>query len=203
MTTEQPNSDIRQLVKSILGESYTKLKVERIKVEEDLSTEQTSITCEAVQSDSGERIALTGTGAGVVDALFNAMMDRFADEYPSLKSIRLSSFSVGARLETRNREAGTDSQGECSLELANSEGKLFPFTVASRSVLGAVLCTMLNGMAYFINSERAFTSVYHALQDAKQRNRQDLVQRFTGQMAILVRNTSYSAVISKIQEELA
>ena len=202
MTPELPNSDIIQLMRSILRDSYSDYQVARITVEEDLSREETRVTCEVARSDSDDRFSISGLGAGVVDALFNGMMERFADEYPSLKSIKLNKFSVTPRLETKNKEAGTDSQGECSMELVNSEGKRFPFSHASRSVLGAVLCTTLNGMAYFINSERAFTAVYHALQDAKERNRQDLVQKYTGQMAILVRNTSYSEVIKKIQDEL-
>lgn len=203
MSAERQNSDIIQLVRTILGDAYIEFKVQRAGVEDDIVREQSKVTCQAVQSDTGETITLAGKGAGVVDALFNAMMERFAGEYPSLRSIRITSFAVAARLGTGSRDAGTDSQGECNLELANSEGKLFPFNHSSRSVLGAVLCTTLSGMAYFINSERAFTTVYHALQDARERNRQDLVQQFTGQMSVLVRNTSYSEVISKIQEELS
>jgi len=44
--------------------------------------------------------------------------------------------------------------------------------------------------------------MYHALKDAKQRNRSDLVQRYTNAMAILVHNTSYSEVIDKIRSDL-
>ena len=88
------------------------------------------------------------------------------------------------------------------IELANSEGEIFPFSQKGRSVLGATLIATLRGMVYFINSEKAYVSLYHALQDARERNRQDLVQTFTSQLALLVRNTSYSEVTAKIQEEL-
>ncbi len=202
MTTEQANSDIIQLMRAILGEAFVEFWVSRITVEEDLDKEQTRVTCQATPSDGATPIAIVGVGVGVVDALFDGMMDRFAEEYPSLKSIKLNNFSVKGHLDTCNRAAATDSKGEVRIELINSEGQSFPFSQKGRSVLGATLIATLRGMAYFINSERAYVSVYHALQDARQRNRQDLVQTYTGQLAILVRNTSYSAVTAKIQEEL-
>ena len=37
----------------------------------------------------------------------------------------------------------------------------------------ASIVTLL-GLEYFVNSERAFVSAYHALKDAKERNRADL-----------------------------
>lgn len=202
MTTEQANSDIIQLMRAILGASYLELQVDRITVMEELDRERTHVTCEATPAGEAAPIIISGVGVGVVDALFAGMMERFAAEYPSLKSIKLNSFSFKGHLDTCKNPAATDSKGEVRIELANSEGEIFPFSQSGRSVLGAVLCTTLRGLSYFINSERAFVSVYHALQDARERNRQDLVQRFTGQLAILVRNTSYSEVISKIQEEL-
>lgn len=202
MTTDQANSDIIQLMRSILGEAYLEPRVDKITVAEELEPEQTRVTCVATLSRGSGPITISGSGVGVVDALFAGMMERFAEEYPSLKSIKLNSFSIKGHLDTSNNAAGTDSKGEVWLELANSEGVIFPFSQAGRSVLGAMLCTTMRGMAYFINSERAFVLVYNALQDAKQRNRQDLVQRFTGQLAILVRNTSYSEVTDKIQQEL-
>ena len=202
MTIEEANSDIIQLMKTILGESYLELQVDRITVMEELDKEQTHVTCEATPTNGADKIIISGVGVGVVDALFSGMMERFAAEYPSLQSIKLNRFSLKGHLDTCNNAAGTDSKGEVRIVLANSEGELFHFSQSGRSVLGSVLCTTLRGLSYFINSERAFVSVYHALQDARQRNRQDLVQRFTGQLAILVRNTSYSEVTAKIQQEL-
>jgi hypothetical protein len=45
--------------------------------------------------------------------------------------------------------------------------------------------------------------MYHALKDARERNRSDLVQRYTNTMAMLVENTSYSEVIDKIRSEIS
>ena len=145
---------------------------------------------------------IAGKGVGAIDAFFQGMVERFATEYPSLNTIRFSEFTVQARLDTKQRPAGTDSEGEVTLGITNSEDKVFRFTHSSRSVIGAGIITTLLGMEYFINSERAVVTMYHAIKDAKERNRPDLVQRYTNTMAKLVQNTSYSEVISKLREDL-
>ena len=66
----------------------------------------------------------------------------------------------------------------------------------------STIVATLAGLEYFINSERAFVAMCHALKDAKERNRSDLVQRYTNTMAELVRNTSYSEVISRFREDI-
>ena len=67
---------------------------------------------------------------------------------------------------------------------------------------GLSIIATLRSMEYFINSERAFVTMHHALRDAQERRRSDLVQRYTDTMATLVRNTSYSEVISRIREKM-
>jgi hypothetical protein len=202
MSTSQRQDEARQLITEILGDNSTHLRVKRVAIEEDLEQQQTTISCEAHEAKSEHPFVIKGSGVGVIDAFFQAMVDRFATEYPSLNTIRFSSFSVQAHLDTKHQAAGTDSEGEVTLQVANSEGKLFRFTHTSRSVIGAAIIATLLALEYFINSERAFVMTYHALKDAKGRNRPDLVQRYTNMMATLVQNTSYSEVISKIRSEI-
>lgn len=201
ITSERQNETDR-LMRELLGEGYTHLRVKRVQIEEDLDRRQTGIHCEVTEELSGNTLVLSGQGVGLINAFFQGMVDRFATEYPSLKTIRFSSFSVQAHLDTKKEYAGTDSEGEVTLQIANSEGQLFRFTHISRSVISSAIIVTLLGLEYFINSERAFVTAYHALKDAKQRNRADLVQRYTDIMATLVQNTSYSEVISKIRSEM-
>jgi len=201
MTTRN-QSEIVKMMREVLGETYTHLHVNRVTIEENIEDAQTSITCKVTDELSGDKSVIEGQGVGVVDAFFQGMVTRFAQEYPSLKTIRFQSFAVQAQLETKTGFAGTDSQGEVTLEIANSEGKVFTFTHSSRSVISSVIIATLLALEHFINGERAFVSLYHALKDAKARNRSDLVQRFTNNMATLVNNTSYSEVIDRIREDL-
>lgn len=65
---------------------------------------------------------------------------------------------------------------------------------ATRAVLAMV--------DHFVNSERAFVTLYNARQDAQQRGRVDLVGRFTAELAEVVKSTSYTEVIARMQREL-
>jgi hypothetical protein len=203
MPTTDKQAETIKFMRELLGEGYTHLHVNRVLIEEDLEKKSTAINCEVTDEPTGESFVIAGKGVGLVNAFFQGMVDRFANDYPSLKTIRFSSFSVQAHLDTKQDYAGTDSEGEVTLQVANSEGKLFRFTHVSRSVIGSAIITTLLGLEYFINSEKAFVSMYHALKDAKERNRSDLIQRYTDRMALLVQNTSYSEVINKIRSEIS
>ena len=202
MPTPERQAEITKLIRELLTDGYTHLHVNRVVIEEDLERKSTSISCEVTDETSSETFVIAGKGVGIINAFFQGVADRFAAEYPSLKTIRFSSFAVQAHLDTKQDFAGTDSEGEVTLQIVNSDGKLFRFTHASRSVIAAAIITTLLGLEYFINSEKAFVSTYHALKDAKVRNRSDLVQRYTNTLATLVENTSYSEVISKIRNEI-
>jgi len=202
MTKPGRMQEISTLMREVLGESYTHLIVKRVLVEEDLEGGKTSVTCEVDDENAGVKSVIAGKGVGMVDALLQAMLARFGEEYPSLKTIRLYSFSVRGQLDTKKGYSGADSLGEVTLEIANSEDRLFAFADLSRSVISSMARVTLMALEHFINAERAFVSLHHALQDAKARHRADLVQRFTNSMATLVKNTSYSEVISRLREDI-
>ena len=199
------NAAIVALLREVLGSSYTSLQVLKAVVEENLADDTTSITCEVTyegEGADGERSVIAGKGVGVIDAFFHGMQSRFAEEYPSLKTIRFSNFSLDAELGAKKDFAGTDSPARVTIEITNSEGRTFSFHHTARSVIAAGIIATLRSMEYFINSERAFVTMHHALRYAQERRRSDLVQRYTDTMATLVRNTSYSEVISRIREKM-
>ena len=66
-----------------------------------------------------------------------ALLDRYAREYQSLKSISLAGFAVAADMESKKALAGVDAVGRVTLDVKNSEGRHFSFTDASRSVLNS------------------------------------------------------------------
>jgi len=57
-------------------------------------------------------------------------------------------------------------------------------------------------LEYFINAERAFVTLYRCRQDARDRQRDDLVTRYTAEMAEIVKSTSYSKVVEEIKKQL-
>jgi len=58
------------------------------------------------------------------------------------------------------------------------------------------------GIEYFINAERAFIILHHSLIDARERQRPDLVTRYTQEVAEVVKSTSYAEVIENLKKDM-
>jgi hypothetical protein len=126
-------------------------------------------------------------------------MQAYAGEHPSLRSISVADFSVGAGFdEAKGRRS--DAIALATLTLRNSEGSEFRFTQATPSVTGSTTRVVVNALTFFINSERAYLQLQVALRDAKERRRTDLVERYRGQMGVLVAATSYADVVDKMRD---
>ena len=199
--TQAPDPKVLALIREILGESYTHYIVQQTHVDDDPRQRKTSVECVMREERSEEEATIRGEGVGLVDALFQGAVIRFADEYPSLRTIQFARFELHARMDTKRHFSGTDSKIEVTIEVLNSEGRGFTFSHMSRSVITACVLTSLAAVEYFINSERAFVVTFHALRDARDRQRADLIQHFTNNLATLVQNTSYSEVIEKLRSE--
>lgn len=190
-----------QLMREILRETYLELRVERHSLEEDVTKGRSTIRAiVAPAQESGpehQERTVEGTGVGIVDAFFHGLIEQFSPEYPSLKSIRFVGFTLTGMLErSRPRGAvGSDAVGEVRLVVENSEGIEFEFVASSRSITASALQATLDAVEYFVNSERAFLATHVALKDAEARGRADLADKFSGRLAELVRNTSYSEAI--------
>jgi len=200
MTEQQQRID--ELVRQILGESDLHLRVDRIYLEDDLSTGRCSLRCELHHAASGQPMILAGEGVGFLDAFFHAVRDRRAVEYPSLDTLAILSFSLAADLSTRSKTFGADAVGEVRLDVRNSEGAVFSFGASSRSITASSAEACLRACEFFVNSERAYISIYRALLDARSRRRADLAERYVQQLGELVRSTSYTKVIEEIRREL-
>lgn len=193
---------IIKLMGEVLDGTELKLKVDSYKLEENLETGDVFVRCEVHDEKSGEKQVIEGRGVGMVDATFAGFVARYADQFPSLKSIRFADFSINAKIETGQNKARSDAPALVTLRVINSEGREFAFENASRSITRSSIAVVLDTVAFFVNSERAFVQVYRALQHAKKSNRADSVARYTAQLATLVEATSYSDVIEQIRKEL-
>ena len=192
-----------ELIKRVLGEDYLSLGVERYELVEDVG-EGTPCQVRAVLRDHNarsRRVEIEGEGAGFLDALYHGLMAHYAREFQSLGTITFTGFGVQAQMET-SQGAGADAECLISLVVHNSEGREFIFEESGRSLVAAALAVVVEAAEYFVNSERAFISVYNAMSDAKERRRNDLVGSYTGQLAELVNTTSYTQVIERIKSEL-
>jgi hypothetical protein len=191
---------ILELMKEILKERFLHLEVLAYDLHENFETGDSRISCQVKDHQSGEVLGIVGQGAGVLDAFFHGIKDRLAKSFPSLNTIRFSTFELRGEMET-GRDQGTDAEAQVALGIKNSYGQEFEFHHSSRSILRSGIEATLDAVEYFVNSERAFLTVHTALQDARRKQRSDLVERYTNTLAILVENTSYSEVIEQKRRE--
>ena len=193
------NLEHEPLIRRVLGTNFLQLNLAKLQIEEDPGT---GATVKVIVNEGDQPVEVEGKGVGVVDALYSGLLGRYAREYQSLKSIELASFSVAADVETKKAQAGVDAVGRVTLDVRNSEGRHFTFSHASRSVTQSTACAVLAAVQYFVNAERAFLTLYNARRDALARGREDLVARYTAEMAEVVAATSYAEVIANIRKEL-
>lgn len=182
----------------MLGANLVELKLVRLGIEE--LDGGSRIKLEVLEGD--QPVEVEAKGVGLVDALFSGLLERYAREYQSLKTIQLTSFQAEADIGTKQVQAGVDAVARVTLDVSNSEGRLFTFTDASRSVTSSTARAVLAMVSYFVNAERAFLTLYNARRDALARGREDLVARYTAELAAVVESTSYAEVIANIRKEL-
>jgi hypothetical protein len=186
------------LIRRVLGANFLQLALAKLKIEEDGD----GASVQVALTEGDQIVEVEGRGVGVVDALYSAMLDRYAREYQSLKTIELAAFVVAADMESKKVQAGVDAVGRVTLDVTNSEGRHFTFSDASRSVVTSTARAVIAAVQYFVNAERAFLTLHNARRDALSRGREDLVARYTAEMAQVVEATSYAEVIANIRKQM-
>ena len=74
-------------------------------------------------------------------------------------------------------------------------GVIPPYSMPVSSVTTSTARAVLACVQYFVNAERAFLTLQNAREDAIARGREDLVARYTAEMAEVVQSTSYAQVV--------
>lgn len=190
-----------ELIKRVLKDDYLQLLVEDYQLRENVAAGgECHVTVRLKNQIDGTLEVIEGRGVGSIDALYHGLMEHYAREFQSLETIQFTGFSVKGKMETSRDHKGLDAVAEVVLTVQNSEGRVFEFEESGRSLVAAGLAVVVDAVEYFINSERAFISVYRALCDARERGRSDLVQTYTSQLAELVNTTSYTRVIERIKQ---
>ena len=197
LVRHQENLD---LIKRVLAKDYVELQLATLGVEEDAAETKTSVSLNLKEGE--QTLTLTGHGVGLVDAVFDALVERYGTEYQSLQSIELADFKVEAQLDTKNGRNGVDSMVAVRLDVLNSEGRSFEFSDTSRSVSRSSARAVIAAVEYFVNAERAFIALHRARLDAKDRKRDDLVTRYTRELAEVVKSTSFTEVIERLKKEI-
>lgn len=191
--------EMLERMRDILGEDFLVLKAVAYQLEEDFDTGEARITCKVINvSENNEVLSIKGQATGLVDACFNGMLDTFAEQYPSLRTISFNDFEVKGLMSTGDG-ASSNAEGEVSLTVLSSEDMAFTFKAQSRSIGRASVDATVAAVSYFINSERAFIRTYNSLQHYRQTGRPELVTKYQLLLGQMVQNTSYTEVIEQIK----
>ncbi len=193
-------SSTLEMIKNVLQDDYINLNVKRYELSEDVGNSPCSVVVELERGAGGPSEVIQGTGVGFVDALYHGLSAHYAREYPSLSTITFTGFEVEGHMNTSEGQ-GADAECGVSLVVVNTEERKFRFADKGRSLVAVATKVVVEAAEYFINSERAYISAFRALLDAKERDRPDLIEVYTGQLAELVKTTSYSEVIERIKAE--
>jgi hypothetical protein len=197
---------VDQLAREILRENYVHFHLDRLELVEEESAVRVRarLSRPPGATDKSERITklegkdIEGQGVGVVDAFMDGVMQAFAQEYPSLKTIAVSDFKMESGFDDAQGRR-SDALAVATLRVRNSEGVEFEFVRKTPSVTRSAVRAALDALTFFINSERAYVQLQLALKDAKDRRRSDLVDKYRSQMSVLVNATSYSEVIEELR----
>lgn len=184
------------LIRRVLGSEFLSIQLVKIAIQE-VADELTHV--QVTTRDGANDVETSGTGHGMTDALFAAMLSRYSAEYQSLRTISMVGFSVDAQMHTKRANRGADAECIVEVDVANSDGKTFVFTDSSRSLVTSTGRAVVNVIQFFVNAERAFIRLHKARLDAQQRGRPDLEARFAAEMSEVVECTSYTDVIHKIR----
>lgn len=191
------------LMREILQDNFSELSVRHYTLSESFDDETPSchLTC-VLRDASGGDVTVESEGVGVIDALFNGIRDRLADEYPSLQSIEFSQFNIRGLIAISDHVSTTAAEAEATVGIRNSEGVEFIFQSTATSTSRAGMEATLKAAEYFVNSERTFVRLHEILQHYRAEGRMELVDKYTELMSRVVENTSYSAVVERIKNSL-
>lgn len=187
-------------MRDVLQDDFVEFRVTAYELTEDFETGRAEIRCH-VCVNGAPPFDVVGEGVGMIDAFFNGLKARFAPEYPSLESIRFTEFSIRGLVGESRAGAATDAQARAQVEVTNSYGTNFRFGAVSGSVSRSSVEATLSAVQYFVNSERAYVTMYKALRHYRAEGRVDLVGKYTAMLADMVRNTSYSSAVARIETE--
>ena len=194
--TEHEQKQIRAKIKEFLKESdsYVTMSVDSFSLEEDIKNKTSTISGNLLINN--KKIIIRGSGVGIVDAFLRTVIEKLLDRYPSLQNIKLSEFYASAKIKKKARP-GSDATVSVNLVLENIKRGKIHFSHSAQSLNTATILVVTEAIEYFINSEIAFLKLKSCIEDAKSRDRVDIVNKYMFLMVEVVKNMNYDKVLTK------
>lgn len=196
----QGAQDVHKVVSDALGEDLHVLSLVSLEMSEAPAERTASIRSKLLHRNGRDDnvIEVHGEGVGLLDAFITAVSHHFEPPFASLSGVSVADFSLKGVFQdgdVRRSAAGA----EASVRLSNSEGHVYEFARRTPSMSHSAAQAILDGFAFFINAEVAYKRLRRALKDAQERRRQDLVDRYTHALGVVVRATSYAKIAKDLE----
>lgn len=128
---------------------------------------------------------------GFVDGIFKACFENLVGLAPSLSNVKLYDYQVKPKLKTNRSSSGADAKVSVNIIMEVKEHGLAEFSNASRSVLHSSFAAILEAFQFYVNCEKTFHKIQLVLEDAKQRNRGDIIQSCVSDLSKLTEVNTY------------
>ena len=176
---EFKRENIKDLFDKILSAQKMKLEPSTISVGESWQSDFTSVdfSYKVIKGDATNLVEAQETEAkGFVDGVFRSCYRIFEKDYPSLSSIKLHDYKVKPNFMKAKTHSGSDAKVEVTVMMEVKDHGIAEFSSVSRSILYSSFDAILKVFQFYVNCEIAFHKLQLILEDARQRNRGDIVQ---------------------------
>ncbi len=192
--TREINVTVLPLIARVLGEAGSvAFQLVRFTAEELYTAGTANITL--ILRVGRSDVTLRGNGKGALDALCQAFQTAYSTEHPSLRGIQFKSFQAANVPSSGARGgSGADAQATVTVVFSTSQGEAIHFKMQAASVNAAGCAAVIEAFQFFINAERAYRTLSKAIQNARDRNRADLIQGYQAELATLVQWINYQGV---------
>lgn len=186
--------DVRDVFARRLGENIVTLKPTLLRVEENLLSDKTivDICFQKIEDKTTVEYNFNEVlGSGFLDAIYKVCYNTFMKDYPSLKNISLVDLVVKPIFSMSLSEAQTDAKADVYLRLRTKQHGISEFSSRSRSIIYSSLTSMLDAFQFYMNCDKTFKVLQLVLDDARSRNRGDIMQQCRAELSVLTRVNTY------------
>ena len=169
---------VKEIIYRVLGEKKIRLLPISISVNESLNDDftKTDFSFSVKEGEQSKTVALDSQrGKGFVDGLFAGLQKYFINDYKSLDKIRLADYNVNPIMANSKNSMGTDAQASVLLSVMVKPHGLSEFSHTSRSMIYSSFSAALEAFEFYINCDRSFYKIQSFIEDARRRNRGDVI----------------------------
>jgi hypothetical protein len=152
---------------------------------------QTDVTIKLMVGD--EECDAVGTGVGIVDAGFNALINVFGETYRSLGTITLSDLYFHVD-HSAGRGTSLKSKTTMKIEFRNDMRDRTFFSDNTTSMSYTAVTVLVKAFEFYINCELLFKRLKFLIQDAESRSRPSVSSKYKYDLSKVVEVTNYQSI---------